>query len=103
MDPKDSEHEIRFQPFADADADEDGEVTLEELDRVKVAPPPPPNPMPDDDDKKLREPAPQCLDDEGNPVAIRTLRDYFYCRLAPRVARFESIGWCDDAYIGRPR
>jgi hypothetical protein len=100
-----------FQPYADADANGDGEITFDELwtvplDAVVAAgfdapmdvsvPPPvstPPAPI---------DPAYSCFDSDGNLIGIKTLGDYAYCELLPTLVRFERTGAC-FVQIGRAK
>ena len=100
-----------FQPYADADANGDGEITFDELWTVPLAavvaagfdapvdmsvPPPvstPPAPI---------EPAYPCFDGNGNLIGIKTLGDYAYCELLPTLVRFEDTGTC-MVQIGRAK
>jgi hypothetical protein len=92
---------LRFQPFADADVNADGEITLDELDSVEVAPLAPLYQYSSAPDPDGHVPY-FCADKEGAPVSVRTLGDYAYCALAPSIARFEGNGGCDIG-TGRPR
>lgn len=93
--------ELRFQPFADADANGDDDITLDELDGIDIAELDPPYEYPTepDADGHLQY---FCADKDGNQVSVRTLGDYAYCALAPSIARFQSNGGCDIG-TGRPR
>jgi hypothetical protein len=91
---------LRFQPFAEADTDGDGDITLDELDGIELS------------DLGMYyqypgEPGPDglhpyfCADKDGTPLTVRTLGDYAYCALAPSIARFEGNGSCVVG-TGRP-
>lgn len=99
VDPKVAE--LRFQPFADADANADGDITLDELDGVALAELDPPYVYSSEPDSEGHAPY-FCADKEGEPVTVRTLGDYAYCVLAPSIARFQGNGGCDIG-TGRPR
>jgi len=81
---------LRFDPFAEADVDGDGEVTLDELRAVPLA--------------KARdgggfEAGTYDVDDagqliQGRPIAIESLGDFVYLVLAPLIPRFRDIGRC---------
>lgn len=100
-----------FQPYADADANGDGEITFDELWTVPLAavvaagfePPPDVNvlPMPSDPPAPL-DPAYSCFDGNGNLIGIKTLGDYAYCELLPTLVRFEGDGAC-MVQIGRAK
>ena len=93
---------LRFQPFADADANGDDEVTLDELDGVLLSElagydyptKPGANPM---------EAPYFCADTDGVEVKVKTLGDYTYCGAGPSVARFEGVGGCRMQAGRRPR
>lgn len=95
---------LRFQPFADADANADDEVTLDELDGIELAdlgegydyPKPGTSPDP-------QEALYTCSDTDGVAVVVKTLGDYAYCAAAPSVARFQGIGGCRLQAGRRPR
>ena len=92
--------QLRFQPFADADANADGDITLDELDGIVLAELDPPYVFPTEPNSNGRVPY-FCADKEGNRVDVRTLGDYAYCALAPSIARFQGNGGCDVG-TGRP-
>ena len=74
---------LQFDWYADADADADGVVTLEELDAVPVPPEVLPIPaLPGDDDQGDPPPEPE------------TLGDYVVEVLLGRVSRIEDAGPC---------
>ena len=92
-----------FGPYAQADANNDGEISFNELWTVPIAdviaagfdPPPdvsvpPPPAVPG----KPIDPAYSCFDNDGNRIAITTLGDYAYCELLPALVRFEGTGAC---------
>jgi hypothetical protein len=97
-DPNPSAATLRFDPFAAADVDHDGTVTLDELRGVPIA--------------TIRDAGPfeagtYVLDDgglvrQGRPVVIETLGDYVYELLVPTLVRFRGEGWC-VAVVGRRR
>jgi len=92
---------LRFQPFADADTNGDGAVTLSELESVKLSDLAPfyeypvPNP-----DIPLDDLPYYCADMDGNEISVTTLADYAHCALAPSVARFHGDGGCKIS-VGR--
>jgi hypothetical protein len=81
---------LRFDPFAAADTNGDGTVTLEELGAVSI--------------DSIRDGGPfeagsYDFDDagqlvRGKPIVITTLADYVYELLAPTLARFRGTGTC---------
>jgi hypothetical protein len=95
-----------FEPYARADADADGEITLDELATVSI------DELaadglyvPSSVEPAAGEPGPDveigCFDDERGPVKLSTLADYAYCTLVPRIARFQGNGACVNL-VGRP-
>ena len=94
---------LHFDPYARADADADGNITLAELatitlDDVKadglfVEVDPPIDDVPIDDLPPGVSGA-ACVDDNDALVKIETLSDYVYCELVPRIARYRSTGSC---------
>jgi hypothetical protein len=94
---------LRFQPFADADTDGDGQITLDELDHLDLE-----NywPLYQEYTRGSAQPNTSvqfdCADSDGNPVQVKTLGDYAYCVLAPSIARYEGAGFC-DVFAGRRR
>jgi hypothetical protein len=93
-----------FEPFARADANGDGEITLDELWTVPLesiadsgfkAPPNPPPPDPLDPTRK-----PGCFNADGIPIEIKTLGDYTYCELLPALVHFQGNGLC-TTQVGR--
>lgn len=87
---------FRFQPFADADTNGngDGQISLSELDAVKLSDLAPLYDYPADPSVPLEERHYYCADSDGNEVSVKTLADYAYCALAPSVARFQGDGGC---------
>jgi len=92
-----------FQPFADADANGDGEIAFDELWSVPLEavvaagfePPPDVNVLPPPSDPPAPlDPAYSCFDGDGNLIDIKTLGDYAYCELLPAIVRFEGTGAC---------
>jgi hypothetical protein len=86
---------LRFQPFADADTngDGDGDITLDELDAIELSELGMYYQYPGEPDPDGVVPY-FCADKDGTPVTVRTLGDYAYCALAPSIARFEGNGGC---------
>jgi hypothetical protein len=81
---------LRFDPFANADTDGDGIVTLEELRGVPIA---------NVRDGGAFEAGTYALDDAGHvqngkTLVIETLGDYVYQVLAPTLVRFRDTGSC---------
>jgi len=85
---------LRFQPFADADTNGDGAVSIGELDAVKLSDLAPLYDYPADPDVPLDERKYYCGDADGNEVSVKTLADYLYCAAAPSAARFQGDGGC---------
>jgi len=92
---------LRFDPFAAADTDRDGVVTMDELDAVPIAAL---------GDAGAFEAGTYDFDDDagtttdGRPVAVETLGDYVYVVLMPTVLRFRDTGSCSSAIgFGRGR
>jgi hypothetical protein len=88
---------LRFDPFAKADTNGDGTVTLDELRAV---------PIDEVREGGVFEAGTYEVDDAGNvrrgkPIVIATLGDYVYQLLAPTLARWRDVGWC--ASIGDQR
>jgi len=81
---------LRFDPFANADTNGDGLVTLEELRAVPIA---------TVRDGGAFEAGTYELDDagavtRGAPIVIETLGDYVYQLLAPTLVRYRDTGTC---------
>jgi hypothetical protein len=82
---------LRFEPFASADKDGDGNVTLEELKQVPIA---------TIRDAGAFETGTYEFDDDGGvfrpgrSVPINTLGDYVYILLFPQLPRFRQTGSC---------
>lgn len=84
-----------FEPYALADADGDGTITLAELFDAPLA---------GDVSAALHVPAGalgpdattdfDCFTNDGQHVALNTLGDYLYCVLLPHVVRYETDGFC---------
>jgi hypothetical protein len=98
---------LHFEPYARADADADGEITLDELSTISIEelvadglylPR-----MDEQPEPGAPEPDAQfgCWDEERAPVKTQTLGDYAYCTLLPRIARFQGNGACTNL-VGRP-
>ncbi len=83
---------LHFEPYAEADANGDGEITFDELwgvpafdgNALYVSP----------IDPVTHEPARPCYTREGDVIDITSLGDYAYCELLPKVARFEGNDSC---------
>jgi hypothetical protein len=94
---------FRFQPFADADTNGDGAVSLSELDAVKLSELAPYYDYPTTSPEVPIDDRPYyCADTDGNEISVTTLADYAYCALAPSVARFQGDGACKIS-VGRRR
>ena len=89
---------LRFEPFAGADTDGDGFVTLDELRRVPIATVRDAGAFEtgtyefDDDGGTIRQ---------GKPIVISTLGDYVYELLVPSIPRFRDVGACSIGVGGR--
>jgi hypothetical protein len=88
---------LRFDPFAAADVDGDGDVSLEELRGVPIA---------TMRDAGAFEAGTYEIDDaglfrRGRPVLIESLGDFVYELLLPTLPRFRDVGWC-VAFGNRP-
>lgn len=96
-----------FAPYAQADANDDGEIDIDELWTVPIAdviaggfdPPPvlPATPTPEakpGDADFPPDPALFCYDQNGDVVDLDTLGDYVYCELLPGLARYQGTGAC---------
>ncbi len=87
---------LRFDPFAAADTNGDGEITLDELRAVPLALV---------RDGGAFEAGTYVVDDAGvlragGPVAIETLGDYVYLVLMPTLPRFRDTGACTPTVRG---
>jgi hypothetical protein len=88
-----------FAAYAAADADGDGEITLDELwsvplDTVRQAGLYVPKPGDPGDGSEF-----SCRNNRGDAYTVTTLGDYTYCVLIPRIAHFEA-GNCALAFGG---
>ncbi|HTQ07270.1 MAG TPA: EF-hand domain-containing protein [Polyangiaceae bacterium] len=92
---------LHFEPFADADTDGDGQITLDELFQVPLAtalssgfftPMSMPNRTADDG----------CYDQDGNALVETNLGTYTYCELLPQIAGLQGGDACNDTRSGRP-
>ena len=89
---------LRFEPFAAADKDGDGIVTLDELRLVPIAAV---------RDAGAFEAGTYDFDDDaggfrpGRPIVIATLGDYVYELLVPTFPRFRDVGRCVVGLGGR--
>jgi hypothetical protein len=89
---------LRFDPFAAADVDGDGVISLDELRGVPIA--------------SIRDAGPfeagtYDVDDagllrRGRPIVIESLGDFVYELLFPTLPRFRDVGWCVSSG-NRPR
>lgn len=80
---------LRFEPFAQADdtlGDGDGEVLPSELAKVQL--------------DELRGTAPYGVADQDPASIVKTLQDYVFLLLFPRVPRFRDTGSCTPT-VGR--
>jgi hypothetical protein len=93
---------LHFEPYAVADADGDGEITLDELWTVPLETVRasglyrPIKGLPGDGGEF------PCMNDDGADVVVKTLGDYAYCALLMDVARFQGNGSC-TTIVGRSR
>jgi hypothetical protein len=96
---------VLFEPFAQADANNDGEIDFDELWTVPIAdviaagfePPPPSDELPPSQPvpgAPPPDPALSCYDADGNLITIATLGDYSYCKLLPNLVRYQGTGVC---------
>jgi hypothetical protein len=81
---------LRFDAFAAADVDNDGNVTLDELRGVPIA---------TLHDAGAFEAGTYDVDDagvlrRGRPIVIESLGDFIYELLLPTLPRFRDVGWC---------
>lgn len=82
---------LRFDPFAQADVDGDGQVTLDELRAVPISAL---------NDSGAFEAGSYDVDPDsglfirGKPVVISSLGDFVYELLVPTLVRFRDTGWC---------
>ena len=88
---------LRFDPFAAADTNGDGTITLDEIRAV---------PITTIRDAGAIEASTYEVDDagllrRGQPVVIETLGDFVYELLAPTLVRFRDVGWCVGSASGR--
>ncbi len=96
---------LHFEPYARADADADGEITIDELATVTVEELTEDGLYQPGEDEPMAgelEPGVElgCWDDERELVRVKTLADHAYCTLVPRMARFKGNGSCANL-IGR--
>lgn len=89
---------LRFDPFASADTNGDGLITLDELTKVPISA---------IRDSGAFEAGTYEIDDagllrRGKPIVIETLGDFVYDLVVPTLLRFQRVGWC-VASVGRPR
>jgi len=87
---------LRFDPFANADKNGDGKITLDELRDVPIA---------TVRDGGAFEAGTYDLDDAGvvrqsRPIVIETFGDYIYEVLIPSIPRFQEHGTCTAAVRG---
>jgi hypothetical protein len=90
-DPNPSAGSLRFDPFALADRDNNGEITLDELRTITIAS--------IRDGGTSFEAGTYDVDDagllrRGRPIVIESLGDYVYELLIPTLLRFRGSGWC---------
>ena len=87
---------LRFEPFANADRDGDGRITLDELSAVPIA---------TVRDGGAFEAGTYDVDDagilrQGRPIVIETFGDYVYEVLIPSIPRFQGTGTCRPSVRG---
>ena len=87
---------LRFEPFANADTNGDGQITLDELRAVPIA---------TVRDGGAFEAGTYDVDDaglvrQGRPIVIETFGDYVYEVLIPSIPRFQENGSCRPAIRG---
>lgn len=91
--------QLRFDPFAAADEDNDGLVTLDELRKIPIS---------ILKDGGAFEAGTYFFDDDagtltrGRPVGIASLGDWVYELLIPSLVRFRDKGWCVSSTGRRP-
>jgi hypothetical protein len=90
---------LRFDPFAAADVDGDGLITLDELRQIPISQV--------RKDAGAFEAGTYVVDDagalqRGRPVVIESLGDYVYELLVPTLIRFRGDGWCVASTGRRP-
>ena len=82
---------LRFDPFAQADTDGDGQVTLDELRAVPISTIIEAGAF----EAGTYEVDPDSgLFQRGQPVVISSLGDFVYELLVPTLVRFRDTGWC---------
>jgi hypothetical protein len=87
---------LRFEPFAKADQNGDGQITLDELRAVPIA---------TVRDGGAFEAGTYDVDDagilrQGRPIVIETFGDYVYEVLIPSIPRFQGTGTCRPSVRG---
>ena len=88
---------LRFDPFAKADQNGDGQITLDELRALPIA---------DVRDGGAFEAGTYDVDDDGGlvrqgkPIVIETFGDYVYEVLIPAIPRFQGGGTCTASVRG---
>jgi hypothetical protein len=87
---------LRFEPFANADQNGDGQITLDELRGVPIA---------TVRDGGAFEAGTYDIDDagqvrQGKPIVIETFGDYVYELLLPSIPRFQGAGTCRASIRG---
>jgi hypothetical protein len=88
---------LRFDAYAKADTNNDGQVTLDELRAIPIS---------DISDAGAFEAGTYDIDDagllrRGQPIVIATLGDYVYELLVPGLLSFRDTGWCVAASAQR--